>query len=1618
MAEQQTRNTYDLFLENRSNYSNVVTKTLSLDTELDLNTLVTVPIKGYNPDTVVALGSYIPYHTINTPNAVYYISIDPDKKSPQYLCLCRIMDDANGKPELKIIKFADPNFELNSLIQKKGHTLLNPYYEFCTDYYIFGDKTYLIIGGKNINPFIVSFEEVLAKLLNGKLMFDCTSLLLNNKTIANNFDISLVKGTPLTAGVYQIVIYKTTNNIITSEDYCSRDIPICEFTSHRRDVAGEPYTNFRTTTNIILQNIIPQVKDPISGLGVPDPVNAAIKYKILIKQLKAVRNSSSFVEEAFETNYYLSQEQTINKVTISDEFLSRCQPINQSDIDLKNNIKYLNKFCIHQRKMIAQLNSDSDVNHKLLQQIANSIPIKLKLVNPLGTNQKKTELLAGSASINPVFAFNNRSFKPNEVYALYLGVKLRGLDLSWYHIPGKQAGVGSAYRMIVNPKGVTIPYQNNTTTSLPDSFKITDKRLYNGALVEITNLPTSVGVGGWRTTYKSYYTGDGKEAYGFELKGVRTFNIDNNSAHITYMEIFLDIDGFNRENGVEDIKDLTYKVTINACMPLYDSTTKTVLDESTNPMSQSPYPDELCYYQSDEKYNLSDESYGLSIKGHKVIEQDQPIRHHRIPSLSHLSTTHPDDFNFLHSRESNQPQPIPSIWLEADLNQNDVLTALRNIPDLEYFVFGHAEKNNTNSRNLGSTPVQLKNRNNQAVLYRNDTSYAMAGHYINGKTSLYVPNPTYEYDDNGVKLDSLVDDETHNEGRMLLKSRACVFGINQGVTHFADNVVAGRNSEPIGSIKAKLTAFNKNWPNQFSNFIERADDYFKLPTLGDVIARINRQRRVDATTPTDLILSLSEWQSKPSDSINAIEFSYLGRDTDDALVGKRLDGINDSTMDWGERVAQPTKAPFSELRFKRYQPNKYINVAIEGNIVGINNIAVTQYFPGDTVVNDIAPVGRIFNTTNDLTPLINLMRIDDTYIADMLSFNKFIHANYHSENVVLCSDKFTSEHSTFEFKYGDCVHSYRTFNKYIPFSDDNLVSLHSCCIAPAMDGRSDKKEDIGSTVDNPPSPTSPVVGLDYFTASNNLIYKPLTTTARFEHLTEKKDNELVTGNCLTIANKGYIGEQKYVTNVYMHNQVDGVAPNHSVEFGPVMPFLFFRVKDSTKVPQDMSFTPNRQGVVGQRTLFMNLQNKAPGVGRQATINILRQAVSTDTSPITLLRDQWVKCIFATNINTTKTAPSQTFLVKDSTTYLSGGYCICDIPTARESGPGTSESVISTYWFPKNNSYAHGFSYWVHINKPIVCEYPVIDQTNHNWDGAVAGEFHLTNDATKSDYNGVQAGFAPHYKNAVYQVFSKKHISSKLIFDMSLNLADIKASELNKLYVSKTVSSEKDLSELFSFQLQNYISLPNTSFGLTKLLSYRNNLYVFCKNNSFVIEQQQTLNTSVDNLINVSQLDLQSVVPKELMYDEVGGIGLDIPYNNMITPFGICHYDKTSKSLYVIDNNLRELSNKGIREFLKNRLESTHKVVFHTNEYNDKLYATFIHNDFVKSDAVDVSKNFTLSFYLSSDNITCFSFHKFKPYFVMRDKKRRFMLNDRLNFVYELTSKNHYGLTNPDFRTNN
>jgi hypothetical protein len=1458
---------------------------MALDVEFNYDMNAVVPLRSYGTTISLDSGKLNIVHTIETPYESFYITVETST-----FTLFRISKQGGS-------------YARQHLVFNKSQFTSSDELSFVSDYYTFNNKMYLIIGGKGVLPVVFNYDDALGSTSN------LIKYLINYSGNSTIWTESVEYNGTLFAGVYQITVYRSYDNVIRNEEWSSYNIPIATNDNDQHHVINDNVTMFNTNCSIQIQ----------LKYGSID------KYKVLIKRLSCNRNPDTYLETDAETTYYLSDEISGTTVSITDEFVKRCAIIDDANNLMSFRFNELSNFCIYNNKLIAQLNTTNTLDqYKLCQMIANGCRVEYSTA--MLTREGSTMIESTNKpewSTAPNTALIKRYFKPNEVYALYLGIKLKGQSLRWYHIPGSTTV--KSYNATYADKNLS-PF--TTSVNLYDVCK--HENLHDDLYCTKSDRYTD---GSLRYNYRrSYMDTVSRNAgkYGVRLRGDHEY-------------------------------DYTYTMN-NSDYTLGGYVTNSLYALNDNSLGKG-----FVRQGGTETVVINGGSYNVA----QIYTDSDYIRHHQTPPLSWYTQQFANSVN--HGEEIGEFVPNAD-YLMLQLQVKFGVDYIEDIiPDIDYFCIGHAVKTVENSRNLGMTPVQFREFNNQPGIVTAGNTNEL---YPLTRSNLYS------------------GDDTKNRlglGEAFIKGNADFGCLHPGVASFAadgtyQNVASCDNTTyPNSSGKVDDDFYQghngeKNGYSLRGLYIPMSSfigDTNRVDTNSNRTYHTNKSYKYDKSSAyTDLVISVPEWYTKQYNPFTHLEIQYIGRDPYrehclcpfhgspylnlTSLYGDERKYATYRT--WGEPVDQKASSDiYNTIRVKSYKIHHVIPIKLTGKTVAFNAIAVNEYTEGTSKTRDVSPIGYVFRvSTNQLGILTDWLETDDCAFADMISDKSDIHAKYITEQVVRCSD-----YNGDLCDHGDCVLSNRQFNRYIGTPDDNLHVL------------SDATNSCITTVH------------DEDTISRNWLmsYGQATNYSKQHQTNGERATEGWTASI-----RAYFGNAKHNTNLYMYaSRTNGRLIDVQVVAG-----LLFDADNDYVMKYIIAHSPSNFNSIDA----IDARDK-----QRLIVNAMRTA---DNYGLKLLKDQWVRCVMITKYNVAAGTRGIYGTLGNFNTNCVGGYSVCDVDSNYDNGDEKSNTFdltqrkwASTSDDAYDSNTMPGFAYFVHVNKPILCEYPVIEQTNFSWASSIKGEFSKSSDATKSAFYGCQPGFIAHYRMAIYETLSRYNLSNLAVNDNVSKADEFQTIEQTLLYVSDGVNSERTLGNLFNYQINNYIQLPSKAFELRKLLVYMNNVYIFCSNASFIMRQQQEMNTNVDSSINVSMMDLTKLPITELLYDKLGTLGLSKYYDNAITPFGICQLDRNTNKVYMIGSDIKAVGTQGTLDFLDANLNVDWFRAY-TNAKRDKLYIS--------------TPDWTLSFYPTEQGFSAYSFHKFRPKWTLQNSVDTFMLNGKgirfylLDGVTPTGTDNGYGMT--------
>lgn len=210
------------------------------------------------------------------------------------------------------------------------------------------------------------------------------------------------------------------------------------------------------------------------------------------------------------------------------------------------------------------------------------------------------------------------------------------------------------------------------------------------------------------------------------------------------------------------------------------------------------------------------------------------------------------------------------------------------------------------------------------------------------------------------------------------------------------------------------------------------------------------------------------------------------------------------------------------------------------------------------------------------------------------------------------------------------------------------------------------------------------------------------------------------------------------------------------------------------------------------------------------------------------------------------------------------------------------------------------------------------------------------------------------------------------------VSTVEPNEFNTRIIRSQKDNSSNLSDPFRVFLPNdFIDLPRHRGELVHIATANNILIPHMKRGLFRTKGREEMSVS-DIRAFIGSGDIFSVRPDEIIPTDDGYGGLQNPKTSLVTPFGYFFVDVQAKKIFLLNNQLNEISDLGIREWVKSNLtlSATNTIL----AGYDPVYRRII---LTKYDSAEEDKDeWTLSF-LPDQNIWV-SFHDFTAPFYFSD----------------------------------
>lgn len=205
-----------------------------------------------------------------------------------------------------------------------------------------------------------------------------------------------------------------------------------------------------------------------------------------------------------------------------------------------------------------------------------------------------------------------------------------------------------------------------------------------------------------------------------------------------------------------------------------------------------------------------------------------------------------------------------------------------------------------------------------------------------------------------------------------------------------------------------------------------------------------------------------------------------------------------------------------------------------------------------------------------------------------------------------------------------------------------------------------------------------------------------------------------------------------------------------------------------------------------------------------------------------------------------------------------------------------------------------------------------------------------------DYSGINTTVNPGYYQWLNEYNSDYSSLNDLLVGTAYDVNNIAQSSFPyRIAIGQNKGSDSDFSINWASFLANdvYDMLERNKGEIWKIIKYKEHLLIHQKYSLFIALLKDKLITSVEQIF-LGTGDIFDRKPGEVIFDTQGYAGNQSQWASIVCKLGYCFCDRSTGKVFIFDGTLKEISNSGIRRFLRDNLQTTFGYTYLASNYSD------------------------------------------------------------------------------------
>lgn len=175
-------------------------------------------------------------------------------------------------------------------------------------------------------------------------------------------------------------------------------------------------------------------------------------------------------------------------------------------------------------------------------------------------------------------------------------------------------------------------------------------------------------------------------------------------------------------------------------------------------------------------------------------------------------------------------------------------------------------------------------------------------------------------------------------------------------------------------------------------------------------------------------------------------------------------------------------------------------------------------------------------------------------------------------------------------------------------------------------------------------------------------------------------------------------------------------------------------------------------------------------------------------------------------------------------------------------------------------------------------------------------------------------------NPDYSRFNKETVFSHLPIEYDC-CADPEETFSTRIRWSEQSFQEEKVDNYRVFLPNNYKDIEGEHGKITDLFRQGNSLYVHCQETLWQLPQnvQERVTSEIISFIGTGSYF--NIPPRKVVDDNLGSAGTQHKWSTIKTKYGVLFTSEIENKIYILEQNIKEISNNGIRSEIENRLKS-------------------------------------------------------------------------------------------------